>query len=59
MAVLSALESSPTTFIVLLVLGFVIGTAGHVYKNQVAVAIGIALVFTGTLILPAIVFLLR
>ena len=37
-------------------LGFLVGTAGHVYKNNFAVGVGIGMVFLATLLLPAVVF---
>jgi ABC-type Mn2+/Zn2+ transport system permease subunit len=41
-------------FILVMGLGFVIGTAGHVYKSKTAVATGIALIFMATIGLPLI-----
>ena len=41
-------ETSPTPFIVLMALGFVIGCAGHLYKSPATVAIGIAIAFLAT-----------
>jgi hypothetical protein len=35
--------------------GFVIGIAGHITKLKTLVAIGIGLIFLGTLVLPLIV----
>ena len=43
---------SPTFFIGLLILGFVVGTLGHVIKSRTLVAIGVAMVFAATLLLP-------
>jgi hypothetical protein len=51
MAVL-AFSPSPTPFVVLMVLGFLIGTAGHVYRSRPAIATGIGLIFIATLLLP-------
>ncbi len=45
-----------TVFIVLTLLGFVVGIAGHVYRSTVTIAIGIGLILAGTIILPLIVF---
>jgi hypothetical protein len=50
--VLAAFTPAPEPFIALMALGFLVGTAGHVYKNQWAVGIGIAMVFMATLLLP-------
>ena len=52
----AALSTSPGPFIALTLLGFVVGTAGHIYKSNTAIATGIGMVFLGTVILPAIVF---
>jgi hypothetical protein len=45
-------EVSPRFFLVLLVLGFVIGTAGHIVKSRTVVAAGILLIFAATVFLP-------
>lgn len=47
---------SPGFFIVLMALGFVIGTAGHVYKNNFTIGLGIAMVFLATIVLPLLAF---
>ena len=43
---------SPTFFLVLLGLGFLIGTVGHVYKSRTLQAAGILLIFAATIFLP-------
>jgi hypothetical protein len=43
---------SPSFFIVLLGLGFVIGTFGHVVKSRTLVIAGVLLVFAATVFLP-------
>jgi hypothetical protein len=45
-------EISPSFFIVLLALGFLIGTMGHVIKSKTTVAVGVLLVFAATVLLP-------
>jgi Flp pilus assembly protein TadB len=45
-------EVSPSFFIVLLGLGFVIGTIGHILKSRTLVAAGVILVFAATVFLP-------
>jgi hypothetical protein len=45
-------EISPSFFIVLLVLGFVIGTFGHLIKSRTLVAAGVILVFAATVFIP-------
>ena len=47
---------SPFVFIALMALGFVVGTAGHVYKSNFTVGLGIAMVFCATLLLPLLVY---
>ncbi len=49
---LAAFEPSPLPFIALMALGFVIGIGGHVYKSRTAIATGIGMIFTATLLLP-------
>ena len=51
-AVLAAFDPSPLPFIALMGLGFVIGVTGHVYRSRTAVATGIGMIFTATLLLP-------
>jgi hypothetical protein len=48
---------SPTFFVVVLLLGFLIGTFGHVVKSRTLVALGIGLVFSATVALPVVVAL--
>ncbi len=50
---------SPSFFIGLLGLGFLIGTFGHVIKSRTLVAIGVALIFSATLFLPLAYALVR
>jgi hypothetical protein len=38
-------ETSPTPFVVLMALGFLIGCAGHLYKSPATIAVGIAMIF--------------
>ena len=47
-----AFETSPWPFIILFGAGFGIGVLGHLYGSRLVVAIGIAIVFFATLILP-------
>ena len=49
-------ETDPLPFILLLIFGLLIGTGGHIYKSKTAIATGVALVFLGTVILPAIIY---
>jgi hypothetical protein len=43
---------SPTFLIVLLGLGFLIGTLGHLYKSRILQAVGVLLIFAATIFLP-------
>ena len=54
---LAAFDASPAPFIALMALGFLIGTAGHVYRSKTAIIIGIALIFMATLGLPLLLYL--
>ena len=58
-ALLAATQNSPASqwrFIVLVLVGFVIGIAGHLYGSRTAVAIGVAIVFLGSFLLPLILY---
>ncbi len=43
---------SPTYFLILLGVGFLIGTFGHLVKSKTLIATGILLIFLATLALP-------
>ena len=43
---------SPTFLIVLLLLGFLIGTAGHIIKSRTLQISGVLLIFAATIFLP-------
>jgi hypothetical protein len=43
---------SPTFLIVLLLLGFVIGTVGHIVKSRTLQIAGVLLIFAATIFLP-------
>ena len=45
-------EVSPSFFIVLLALGFAIGTLGHIVKSRTLVAAGVILIFGATVFIP-------
>jgi hypothetical protein len=45
-------DLSPRAFIVLMGLGFLVGTAGHVVKSKALVAAGILMIFLATVLLP-------
>jgi hypothetical protein len=44
--------TNPTPLIVLMVLGFVVGVAGHLSKTKSLIIVGIGLIFLATFILP-------
>jgi hypothetical protein len=46
------LPHSISPYLTLMVLGFVVGTVGHLYRSRLAVGIGIAMIFLATLLLP-------
>ena len=50
--VLAAYNPSPVPFILLMGLGFLVGTIGHVVKSNVIIGTGIALIAVSTLLLP-------
>jgi ABC-type phosphate transport system permease subunit len=52
----SSLADKPGIFIGLLVLGFLVGTAGHIYKSNFAIGLGIAMVFAATVVIPGLVY---
>ena len=43
---------SPRTYIALMGLGFIVGTAGHIVKSKALVAAGILMIFLATVLLP-------
>jgi hypothetical protein len=45
-------DLSPRTYIALMGLGFVVGTAGHVVRSKAMVAAGILMIFLATVLLP-------
>jgi hypothetical protein len=47
-----AFRTSPDPFIVLLLAGFAVGVFGYLAGSRVIVAIGVALIFVATLVIP-------
>jgi hypothetical protein len=43
---------SPTFFVLLFGIGFVVGIAGHLAKSRLLVALGILLIFGATVLIP-------
>jgi hypothetical protein len=48
----AALPHSPGAYLALVLVGFVIGICGHLFKFRWLVAVGIALIVLGALLLP-------
>jgi hypothetical protein len=44
----------PTAFLILLALGFLVATAGHIYRSRVVIALGMVLIVVAVIILPLI-----
>lgn len=42
----------PRTFVTLMLVGFVISIGGHIFGSKTAVALGVALIFLATFLLP-------
>jgi hypothetical protein len=47
-----AFEVSPTFFIVLFGVGFLVGTLGHLTRSRTLVVVGVGMVFLATVLLP-------
>jgi hypothetical protein len=54
--VIAASGPSPVPLLVLIGLGFVVGVCGHVVRSRAVVATGIGLIFLGSLLLPALLY---
>jgi hypothetical protein len=52
MLLANLLPDTITPYLILMLLGFVVGSFGHVWKSKVVVAIGILMIFLATLLLP-------
>jgi len=50
-------QVSPTFFVVLLGVGFLVGVFGHIVESKTLVALGIGMVFSATVALPVLVAL--
>ena len=44
--------ANPRPFVALMLIGFVVGVAGHIVKARTLIALGIGLIFLGTFLLP-------
>jgi hypothetical protein len=52
MAIADLLPHTISPYLTMMLVGFLLGTAGHLYKSRLIVGIGIALIFLATLLLP-------
>lgn len=43
-------------FIVIMLIGFLVGTYGHIAKNRGLIIAGIVLIFAATVVLPLLIF---
>ena len=43
-------------FVVIMLLGFIVGTAGHVVRSRGLVITGIVMIFAATVVLPLLIF---
>jgi hypothetical protein len=50
--VAALLPDTITPYLLLMLAGFVVGSAGHLYKSKLVVGIGIAMIFSATVLLP-------
>jgi hypothetical protein len=48
----AALPQSPGAYIAIVLVGFAVGTCGHLFKQRWLVGVGIALIVIGALLLP-------
>ena len=46
--------ADPRPFVAMMLAGFVIGVVGHIVRSKAIVALGIGLIFLGTLLLPLV-----
>jgi ethanolamine ammonia-lyase large subunit len=54
---LAAFDPSPAPFVVLMAVGFIVGSIGHLYDSKTMVATGIGMIFLATLGLPLGIYL--
>jgi hypothetical protein len=55
----AAFRTSPTPYIALMAIGFAVGVFGHLYGSRWVVAVGVALIFLATVLLPLAVNVYR
>ena len=52
MPIADLLPQTISPYLILMLVGFFLGAAGHLYKSRLIVGIGIAMIFLATLLLP-------
>jgi hypothetical protein len=52
LVIADSFRTSPTPFIALMLGGFAVGTFGYLYGSRFIVAIGVAMIFLATLLIP-------
>jgi hypothetical protein len=45
-------DLSPRAYIALMGIGFIVGTAGHLFRSKTMVAAGVIMIFLATVLLP-------
>ncbi len=50
-------DPSPRPYLILLGLGFLIGTIGHVVRSKILIAAGLLTIYTAILFLPLVAYL--
>lgn len=53
---LAAFTPSPAPFVILLVVGFLVGAGGHLVKSNAMIAIGIGIIFVTVVLMPLVLF---
>lgn len=51
------MQPDPIPLALLVVLGFIVGTAGHLYRSKTAILTGIGLILLGSIGLPIALYL--
>jgi hypothetical protein len=51
--------TNPRPYVMIMVAGFVIGVAGHLFRSRMMVLAGVLAVFAGTVLLPLVTYLSR
>ena len=51
--------TDPRPFVAMMLVGFVVGVAGHVVRSRALIIVGIGLIFLATFLLPFAVYVLK